>query len=286
LYRFELAVTLLVILLIGSMLLTIEPRWVLVMLSAALAYGSLSSIVSARRLYFLASASPHSALLAVVLSIPLARELGLLDEYGWAIISSILLIYTVGYTIHRGADPDTATATFVALTASTSVLAIYYVLTSYPLETDITALIIGDPLLTRWNDVLYAIGIGVFSIACVLLTYRENVFMGIDLDSARLTGLKTSIYNLLVFTLLALTTVGLLRIVGFVLEHVLILLPAAIASSVAMSSRQAFFISIFSSIIASLAGLYVAILFNLSPAGTTGLILFIIYLISLIASRR
>lgn len=285
-YRLELLLTLLIIFLVGFMLLIFEPKWVFIMLSAALAYGSLSSIVSARRLYFLASASPHSALLAVILAIPLAKELGILDEYGWAIISSILLIYGVGYVIHRGADPDTATATFVALTASASVLMIYYVLTSYPVETDITAIIIGDPLLTRWSDTLYAMGIGLFSIACVILTYRENVFIGIDLDSVRLAGLKTTIYDLLVFTLLALTTVGLLKIVGFVLEHVLILLPATIASTIAMSSKQALFISIFSSIIASMAGLYFAIIFNLSPAGTTGLILFIIYISSIIASRR
>jgi len=286
LHKLELLLTLLMILLTGSMLLVFEPRWVLVMLSAALAYGSLSSIVSARRLYFLASASPHSALLAAVLSIPLTYSVGFLDSYGWSIVLSITLIYGVGYAIHRGADPDKATATFVSLTASLSVLAIYYILTTYPLETDITAIIIGDPLLTRWIDVLYALSIGILSIVFVLLTYRENVFIGIDRDSARLTGLRTSVYDLLVFTLLALATVGLLRIVGFVLEHVLILLPSAIASSVAVSSRQALYISISSSIIASLSGLYTAVLFNLSPAGTTGLILFIIYLISLIASRR
>ncbi len=285
-HKLELLLTLLMILLTGSMLLVFEPRWVLVMLSAALAYGSLSSIVSARRLYFLASASPHSALLAAVLSIPLTYSVGFLDSYGWSIVLSITLIYGVGYAIHRGADPDKATATFVSLTASLSVLAIYYILTTYPLETDITAIIIGDPLLTRWIDVLYALSIGILSIVFVLLTYRENVFIGIDRDSARLTGLRTSVYDLLVFTLLALATVGLLRIVGFVLEHVLILLPSAIASSVAVSSRQALYISISSSIIASLSGLYTAVLFNLSPAGTTGLILFIIYLISLIASRR
>ena len=268
------------------MLVLFEPKWVLIMLFSALAYGSLSSIVSSRRLYFLASASPHSALLAVVLAIPLARELGVFNEYGWAIIFSILLAYSVGYFIHRGVNPDIVTATFVALTASTSVLMMYFVLTRYPIETDITALIIGDPLLTRWSDVIYAIGIGLFSIVCVVLTYRENVLIGIDTDSAKLAGLRTGIYDLLVFTLLALTTVGLLRIVGFVLEHVLILLPAAIASTIAESSKQALLISVFSSIIASMTGLYTAIVFNLSPSGTTGLILFIIYVISIIASNR
>ncbi len=283
---YEALLAILIIILTCTMALYYEPRWVIVMISAAITYGGLSSIVAARRLYFLASASPHAALLAAVLGIPLSRLLGLGSDYLWALAVGIVLVYGVGYAIHRGVDPDTATATFVALTASASVLAIYYVLTNYPLETDISAIIIGDPLLARWIDSIASLAIASITFLAVLLTYRENIAIGLDADSVKLAGVRTSYYNLLVFTLIAVTMVGLIRIVGFVLEHVLVLLPATIASTIASSSKQAFFISIVSSILSALAGLYIAVELNLSPAGTTGIILFALYIVALIARRR
>ncbi|RLE93115.1 MAG: metal ABC transporter permease [Thermoprotei archaeon] len=263
-----------------------ELKWVLVLMAAATAYGFLSSIIAARRLYFLASASPHSALLAVVLAIPLARVLGFGDEYFWAVIIGTCLVYTIGYAIHRGIDPDTATATFVAFTASLSVVAIYFVLTSFPVETNIMDIIIGDPLLAEWSDAFYATAVATITALSVLITYREQICLGIDRDSVRLSGIRTAFYDALVFTLLALATVALIKIVGFVLEHVLLLLPAAISSTTAVSSRESVFISVVSSIAASLVGLYFSIIANLSPAGVTGLVLMVIYVLALVARRK
>ena len=229
-------------------------KWVLVMSIAALTYGLLSPIVAARRLYFLASASPHSALLAAVLAIPLTRVFGVANEYIWAIVLGLFLTYIVGYMIHRGIDTDTATATFVAFTASASVMAIYYVLTSFPLETDIWAIIVGDPLLADWDDVAYASIVMIFTALTVLLTCREQICLGIDKDYVRL-------------------------------EHVLILLPAAIATTASKSAKDAMYLSIISSFTASILGLHLAVALGLAPAGITGLSLLTLYVFALLGRR-
>jgi len=261
-------------------------KWVLVMSIAALTYGLLSPLVAARRLYFLASASPHSALLASVLAIPLARIFGVANEYIWAIVLGLFLTYIVGYMIHRGIDTDTATATFVAFTASASVIAIYYVLTSFPLETDIWAIIVGDPLLADWDDVAYASIVMIFTTLTVLLTCREQICLGIDKDYVRLAGIRVEIYDWIMFTLLGLTTVTLIRIVGFVLEHVLVLLPAAIATTASKSAKDAMYLSIISSFTASILGLHLAVALGLAPAGITGLSLLTLYVFALLGRRR
>jgi len=280
----------LLVILIGAeailLSLLTEIRWVLVLSAAAIAYGFLSTIVAARKLFFLASASPHSALLAVVLAIPLARLSPIGDEYSWAVIIGTLLVYAIGYAIHRGVDPDTATATFVALTASLSVISIYFVLTNFPLEADIMDIIVGDPLLAGWNETLYALVVAGLTAIAVTMTYREQVCLGIDRDSVKLSGIRTAYYDALTFALLAVTTVALIKIVGFVLEHVLLLLPAAISSSVSNSSRESILISVTSSLSASLVGLYLSTLVNLAPAGVTGLVLMLIYVMALAAKRR
>ena len=263
----------------------LSPRWVAVMLSAALAYGFMSSVVAARRLYFLAGASAHAALLAAVLALPLAALTGLAGEQAWALLIGLLLVYAVGYMIHRGVDPDTATAVFVAATASASVLAIYYVLTRFPLEVELWAIVVGDPLLASYREAWLALAIACLTAAAVLLTYREQVYVGIDREFSQLSGIRVWAYDLLAFTLLALTTVGLIKVVGFVLEHVLLLLPAAIATRLSTSSRGVLSISVSVSVLASLIGLYLAVLLDQSPAGVVGLLLLSAYLAALLVRR-
>jgi len=263
--------------LLGALVFLVEVRWVIIVASAALAYGFLSPVIAARRLYFLAGATPHAALLAAVLAIPMASALGL-GEYAWAIIIGLALIYLIGLMIHRGIDPDTSTAVFVAFTASASVLAIYYVLTHYPRETDIMAIIVGDPLLAGWRDTLYAVIVAAASAIIFGLTYREQVCIGVERDSVRLTGIRVAVYDLAAFTMLAASTVMLIRIVGFVLEHVLILLPAVIASTAMAGAMRSLVASVNLSLLASLLGIWAAVRLDLAPSGVTGIILLVIYL--------
>jgi len=264
----------------------VNPIWVIVMVSAAIAYGSLSPIIASRRLYFLASASPHAALLAATLGIPLAKLLSIGDEYTWAIIIGLGLIYLAGYMIHRGFEADVATALFVAFTASGSVLALYYVLTMFPVETSIWAIIIGDPLLAGWTDAIYALSIACLAVSTVILTCREQMCIGIDRSYVRLTGVNIRLYDLLIYTLLALTTVALIKIVGFVLEHILVLLPSTIAITLSRSAKGALVSSIGVSLVSSLLGLYLSILLGQAPAGITGLVLLIIYVAALILKKE
>lgn len=265
--------------------ITIDPRWVIVMVAAAIAFGVLAPVIAARRLFFLAGTTPHSALLAVVMAIPLARISGVGDEYFWSIIVGILLVYSVGYAIYKGVDSDTATAVFVAFTASASVIALYYVLTAYPIQVDVWAFIVGDPLLATWKDAFVVILIATSALALILSTYREQVIIGVDKDCAMLAGIRVKVYDWLLFTILAITTITMLKIIGFVLEHVFILLPAAIAATSSESSVEAVLTSLCASLLAALIGLYIALLLGVAPAGATGLLLFTMYLVVLVVKK-
>ena len=262
-----------------------DPRWVAVVVAAALAYGFMSPIVAARRLYFLAGASAHSALLAAVVAIPLAAWASPITEPAWATVIGLALMYVVGYMVHRGVDPDTATAVFVAATASASVIAIYYVLTRFPMRAELWAIIVGDPLLASWSDAWYALLVALTASLGVLLTYREQIYAGLDREFVALSGARLWLYDWLTFTFLGLTTVALIRVVGFVLEHVLLLLPAAIATRLARSSRGVLITSISISTAAALLGLYLAILLDQSPAGLIGAVLLVAYLLALSIRR-
>jgi ABC-type Mn2+/Zn2+ transport system permease subunit len=148
------------------------------------------------------------------------------------------------------------------------------------------ALIVGDPLLVGWPEVTLASTIGLLVVATVTATYKKQVLIGFDRDQARILGLRVGVYDWLSYTLLALTLVGLVRVVGFVLEHVLVLAPSAIALNLTKSSSRALILSVSLSVVAGATGLSISMLTNQAPAGVIGILLTIMYLLSLFWRRK
>jgi len=255
-----------------------------VMASATLVFGLLSSVVAARRLFFLAGAAPHASLLAALLAVPTALAVGTSFTVLTGLIG-ILLVYAVGYAIYRGVDEDIATSLFVSATASLSVILAYLVATRYSLGFDITALVFGDPLLAGREEALSSALVAALVATTLLATYRRQVYIGVDREAAQLAGLRVWFYDWLFFTMLGLGISVLIRSVGFVLEHVLVLIPGAIAGY-ASSSREALLYATASSCIAGALGLWASRLLNVAPAGATGLVLLALYVLALTLTRE
>jgi ABC-type Mn2+/Zn2+ transport system permease subunit len=262
----------------------LEPLPTIVMASAALVFGLLGSLVAARRLYFLAGAAPHASLLAALTALPLAFGLGLPLSPTLAALG-VLLVWLVGLIIYRGFDPDTATSLFVSLSASLSVILAYMIETRYALGFDLAALVFGDPLLATHSDAAAAAAVAAAVAVAVLATYREQVYIGVDREAARLTGLRVWLYDAVFFTILGLGVSVLIKAVGFVLEHVLVLVPGVIACY-APSSRDALLYAVSSSLLSAAAGLSLAIYLDISPVGATGVILFLLYLAAWLSSKE
>lgn len=248
-------------------------KWLLTVTLASVMYGTVSPIVYARRLQFLSAASSHTALLAVLISIPLSSYI---PSFVTALIVSLILMYSVGYAISKGIDPNVSTSILVSFTASSSVLAMYYIVTNYEVGMDVWALILGDPLLTTWNDLTILFIVTLLVVTITMLTYREQFHIGLDRDCATLC-VNVKIYDFIFYTILAISTVAMIKIVGFVLQHVLILLPCAIAMRFAKGSKSLILSSLFISTCASILGLILAMELNLSPSGVIGIVMFSFY---------
>lgn len=257
------------ILLAGELSVTYNPLWVIVMASSGVAFGALSLLVYSRRLMYMAAASPHSAFLAAALSIPLSVLIGLSIRV-WMLLIGLALVYLVGWLTYKGMDPDEATSLFVGLTASGGVLASYYVLTRYPYSSRIWAVVFGDPLLSSRYDVVFSLLVAVVFLFFAYMTIREIVYIGADAEDARLSGLKVWLYDLALYTSIGIVVIVMIRTVGFILEHVLILIPGLIAHYASKGIYRALTLSILIALFSSLAGLALAIGFDQSPSAMTG----------------
>lgn len=264
--------------------LSYNPLWIVVIVSSAIIYGVLGNLVAMRKMYFLASASPHVALLAVILSIPTSYYLSG-PQILYSVFYGLLLIYAVGYMVHRGVDSSVATSIVVGLATSLSVLAMYYVLTYYSIEYSLYALMLGDPLLVSLDEVLVVVLLAIGFLAASALTYSEQLSIAVDLESTRLSGVRVWAFDFLAYTLLGVGVIGLLRVVGYILEHVLLLIPPSIAVISGRSARETYLLTLTLAINTSLLGLHLAILLDQPPSGLIGVVLLIVYLAALVSRR-
>lgn len=260
-------------------------RWVLVIILSSLIYGNLSVLISARKLFFLASVTPHSALLAALIAVVLSSTSGVLNEFSWSAIIGCSLMLVVGYSIYKGADVDIVTSIYVALTASVSVTLMNYVLTTFRVGYRLWSVILGDPLLITWSDLLYVSVVALLTAVLTVFSLKYHIYAGADPDYVKLVGARKWLYDFILFLLIGITSVALIKVTGFILQHILILLPSIVAARLTESSSKAYMISLLVSLTAGVVGLQLAVLINTSPSGMIGITLITIFVISLLLHK-
>lgn len=259
----------------------IDPRWIIVIVGSATTFSSLSPLVHVRRFGFFVVSLPHSALFSVALGYLFSAALGG-HPTTWAVVLSLSLSCLLVLFIHKGVSEDNAASAFVAFTVSGGVAAVYYVLTRFPTRVSLWSYILGDPLLAGWDDVWIVATVGAVTVVASVLIYYKQVLIGLDRDFSTLSGIRVSLHDYILVILLTLSSVSLLRVVGFAIEHIVILLPAAVAARTAGSMKEFYVLSILSALVAGITGLILSVQLNVAPAATFGFALLAFYLASLL----
>lgn len=257
----------------------------LVALLSAIVFGSISPLVAARRLYFLAVEASHIALSAATFSIVLANTTPINHEVFWAIALGLLAIYVMGFAIHKGMSPDIVTSIATAASISGSVIAIHLILTRYRISYSLWSLLLGDPLLISRIDLYILTILSIATLAISIAIYKVVIYVGVDRDGALLTFKNANVYDFLFFTALGISSIALLRIVGYIIEHILILLPALVSMNLVEGSKKIMLISIYVSIASTLLGFIFSLKTNIAPAGAVGVIALLMYIFSLVTNR-
>jgi len=260
-----------------------EPLWIAVVAFSALGYSALSVLLSMRRLVFMGAAAPHTALLAALIGIVVGLLCPRAVEPAMFLVGLGLMALVI--YLSRFLETDIATGVVVGVTVSLSVLLLFAVTTVIKPPYSPWTLIVGDPLAATLLDtaVMACISVGVAVYA--FLGYRTHLAIAMDRDLARLSGVRVALHDVALFASLSLMAVALVKIVGALLEHVFILLPAAIAIQMCRSCRETLAAAVSISIACSLLGLYTSIALGIAPAGSIGIALAACYALSLALSR-
>ena len=219
----------------------------------------LGFFVVLRRMAFVGVGISHAALGGVALGVLLGLD-PLLAALAFA-VAVAWLIAAVGGKGRLSEDTaigiffPTAMAFGVALMAGTP-----------DYRQSLLGYLFGNILLVRDGDLLLAaVLVGSALVAAVLL-FKELLFISIDEETARAAGLPTRRLHYLLLTLIAVTIVSGIKLVGIVLLSAFLVIPAATAQLVAPSIRAMLALSVGFALVSVIGGLWIAWLANL-PSG-------------------
>lgn len=144
-----------------------------------------------------------------------------------AIVFCILTAWGIGLTSRKGhVKEDTAIGVFFA---STMALGILVIGLKQGYQVDLFSYLFGSILAVTIQDVWATIVITVLVLTTVLVFYKDLMFITFDPEMAEVTGVPAGKLYFLLVTMMALTVVMSIKVVGIVLVSALIVTPAAAA---------------------------------------------------------
>jgi zinc transport system permease protein len=198
---------------------------------ASIACGTIGPYVVTKRIVFLVGAIAHTAVggigAAIYLRHHLPETFGGLEPFHGAIAAAILGAIVIGVVHERVRERmDTLIGAMWAVGMATGILLVKYT-PGYHVE--LMSYLFGNIAVVQWADVLRLLVMDVIIISVVVLYYKRFLAVCLDEEYARLQGVDTLRTNLVLLTVVALTVVSLMQIVGLILVIALLTLPAATA---------------------------------------------------------
>ena len=219
----------------------------------------LAFFVVLRRMAFVGVGVSHAALGGVALGVLLG-----INPVLSALVFSVGVAWLIGAIGGRGQLSEetaigiffpTAMALGVALMAGTP-----------DYRQSLLSYLFGNILLVQTADlVLAAVLVGI-TVLITFALFKELLFVSVDEETARAAGLPATALRYLLLTLLALTIVSAIKVVGIVLVSAFLVIPGATAQLVAPSMRAMLGLSVAVAMASVVGGLWLAWVLDL-PSG-------------------
>ncbi len=150
---------------------------------------------------------------------------------------------------------------------------------------DLMSYLFGSILTVPVNDLYIMFALDMVIIFMVLLFQREFQGISFDEEFSRVMGMPTTAMYLLLLSLVALSVVVMIKVVGVILVIALLTIPAAIAKQYTYNLGRMMVLAVIMGMILTTGGLYISFLFNLASGATIVLVLGIGFLCSLIVQK-
>jgi ABC-type Mn2+/Zn2+ transport system permease subunit len=241
--------------------------------------GAISNFVVLKRLSFLGAGISHAAFGGVALGVLFGTE-----PLYTGIAFTWVLTMLIGYVSREGhLSEDTAIG--IAYVAAMALGTIFLGFArSY--NFDVFGYLFGNILGVTATDLIMTAALGVVILLLLGLFRKELVFLAFDEEMAQVVGLPVRFLYYLLLSIMALTVVIAIKVVGIVLVSALLVLPGATSLQLTKNIVPMVGLSIMCGLVSTLSGLYLSYTLNLASGATIVLTATALFGLAMAASPR
>lgn len=245
---------------------------------ASVACGVVGSYVVVKRIGYLAGGIAHSVLGGMGIAYYLGRA-----PIEGAFVAAIIFAVVLGWvSLKMQQQEDTVIG---ALWAGGMAVGILFISQTPGYSVDLMSFLFGNILMISSDDLFWIAGLDSLILLIVFLFYKQFLALSFDEEFARLRGIPVERFYLLFLTLVALTVVILIQIVGLILVIALLTLPAAVSGHYVRSLNLMMVLATVLGVMFTTGGLALSYQPDLPPGPTIILVAGSFYLMSLIINR-
>ena len=178
---------------------------------------------------------------------------------------------------------DTAIGIFFA---STMALGILFIGLMQGYNVDLFGYLFGSILAVGEADVLITLGLGISVLVVVGLFFKELMFVTFDAEMAEVTGVPAGKVYFVLISLIALTVVLSIKVVGIVLVSALIVTPAAAAYQLTEDFRKMMALAVLIGVGSAVGGLLLSYPLNTASGATIVLLATLVFFGAALVSPR
>jgi len=252
-------------------------------LLASIAFGIIGSYVVVKRITYIAGAISHCVLGGIGAALYLQHHAGLvwLTPFIGAIFAALLAALVIGLvSLFSKEREDSVIGALWVVGMATGIMLI----AKTPGYVDPMSYLFGNILMITSQDLWVITVLDFIVIGLGILFYNRMLALCFDEEFARLRGINTRLYYLLLLCLTALTIVLMVRIVGIVMVIALFTLPAATAGNIGGRLWQMMAISTLLSMFCVTGGLAMSYQADLPTGATIVLLAGVLYLLVVVGA--
>lgn len=253
---------------------------------ASIAGGVIGSYVVVKRIVFIGGSIAHSVIggLGAALYIKRVYNIAWLEPVHGALLAAFLSAWLMG-TIHLRyrQREDTAIAALWAFGMSVGVILISL---TPGYTNEITNYLFGNILWANHSDILLLYGLDVVILGITWIYHRRFLAICFDENQAALQAQNVKVLYLLLLSLIALTVVLMIQVVGAILLIAFLALPAATANTFTHRMSKMMGLAVLIGGVSSILGIGASFALNWPSGATIALTVTVIYLLNLLRKKK
>lgn len=263
-----------------------------VVMITAISCALLGVFLVLKNMAMVADALSHTVLLGIVLGYFIAGDLDSPILFVGAALFGVMTVYAIEYAVNKFAiQSDAATGLVFTLLFALAIILISKYARNVHLDVDVV--LSGEVVFATLNTMeIFGIQVPisfarmfvmlVINLVFVAVTYQQLKVSIFDPVYAKSIGVAVGFLNLVLMTLVSITTVVAFDTVGAILVISLMVAPALSAHLLSKRLSIMLLVALSYGVINSVLGYYVAIYFNVSISGTIAFAGFVTFLLTLL----